>query len=372
VASDEIFGIDRRRALIAIGGAAVLGFGALALISQATSVGHAADAVAHANKAWFVGLLGGELVAYAGYSAGYRTIARACGGLVFPYWTTVQLVIASFGAYVIASSAGGLGVDFWALHHGGDGPHRAGRRVLAFNILEWAVLGVFAALAAVVELLRGGRAPLEMAIAWIAVTPAATAAALWVSAGGRGRRLASLPCETVDPTGWLTRRRLRWLASKARAGFADAIGALLFLRMLLGRPHRYASAPLGFALYWLGDLFTLYAGLRALGGHVGGAALVLAYTTGYVVTSSPLPAGAAGFAEASTAFSLHAVGVPLGTAVLAVLLYRVFTFWLPIAPALAVLPHVRALADRLPETPREANPPCELELDRAGAGRRAG
>lgn len=367
MSSDEIFGVDRKRALLAIGAAAVLGFGAIALIAQATHVGRAADAVAHANKAWFAGLLGGELVAYAGYSLGYRTIARACGGLVFPYWTTVQLVIASFGAYVIASSAGGLGVDFWALHHGGDGPHRAGRRVLAFNILEWGVLGAFAVAAGAVELVRGGHAPAAMAIAWIVAVPSATTAALWTSAGARGRRLASLPRREPGPCGWFTRDRLHWLASKVRAGFADAVGALLFLRMLLARPARYRSAPLGFAVYWLGDLFTLYAGLRAVGGDIGGAALVLAYTTGYVVASSPLPAGAAGFSEASTAYSLHAAGVPLGTALLAVLLYRVFTFWLPIAPALGVLPHVRALADRLPETPREENPPCELELERAGS-----
>lgn len=365
MASDEIFGIEKKRALLALVAAAVLGFGALALIGQATNVGRAAHAVARANKAWFVGLLGGELVAYAGYTVGYRTIARACGGLLFPYWTTLRLVIASFGAYVIASSAGGLGVDYWALHHGGDGPHRAGRRVLAFNILEWAVLGVFATVAAIVELARGGGAPLQMTLAWIVAVPAAIAGGVWTSAGRRGRRLASLPRDEPDPCGWWSRERLHWLASKARIGFADAIGALLFLRMLLARPIRYGGAPLGFAVYWLGDLFTLYAGIRALGGDIGGGALVLAYTTGYVVTSLPLPAGAAGFSEATTAYSLHAVGLPLGTALFAVLLYRVFTFWLPIAPALAVLPHVRALADQLPETPREPNPPCELELEHA-------
>lgn len=367
MASDEIFGIEKKRALLALAAAAVLGFGAVALISQATNVGRAAHAVARADKWWFAGLLAGELVAYGGYSVGYRTIARACGGLLFPYWTTVRLVVASFGAYVIASSAGGLGVDYWALHHGGDGPHRAGRRVLAFNILEWAVLGLFAAVAAVVELARGGSAPPQMTLAWLIAMPAATAAGLWTSAGRRGRRLASLPRHEPGPCGWLTRERLHWLASKTRTGFADAIGALLFLRMLLSRPLRYRGAPLGFALYWLGDLFTLYAGIRALGGDIGGAALVLAYATGYVVTSLPLPAGAAGFSEATTAYSLHAVGLPLGTALFAVLLYRVFTFWLPIGPALAVLPHVRTLADRLPSTPREPDPPCELELEQSRA-----
>jgi len=41
-------------------------------------------------------------------------------------------------------------------------------------------------------------------------------------------------------------------------------------------------------------------------------ALVLAYTTAYVVTALPLPAGGAGGIEAGVAFSLNAVGIALG------------------------------------------------------------
>jgi hypothetical protein len=43
-------------------------------------------------------------------------------------------------------------------------------------------------------------------------------------------------------------------------------------------------------------------------------------------------------------------------AVLAVFTYRFFTFWLPIAPAIALLPAARRLADELPGTPREQRP----------------
>ena len=86
--------------------------------------------------------------------------------------------------------------------------------------------------------------------------------------------------------------------------------------VLVVHAGRYPLALLGFPVFWAGDVLTLYAGLRAFGVHVGLAALVLAYTTAYVVTSLPLPAGGAGGVEAGLAFSLNAVGVPLAPALL--------------------------------------------------------
>jgi uncharacterized protein (TIRG00374 family) len=134
---------------------------------------------------------------------------------------------------------------------------------------------------------------------------------------------------------------------------ADAIGGVVLVRHLVVHAGRYPLALLGFPVFWAGDVLTLYAGLRAFGVHVGLAALVLAYTTAYVVTSLPLPAGGAGGVEAGLAFSLNAVGVPLAPALLATLVYRFFTLWLPIAIAALALTQVEKLAAELPHVQRE-------------------
>jgi uncharacterized protein (TIRG00374 family) len=134
---------------------------------------------------------------------------------------------------------------------------------------------------------------------------------------------------------------------------ADAIGGVVLVRHLIVHAGRYPLALLGFPVFWAGDVLTLYAGLRAFGVHVGLAALVLAYTTAYVVTSLPLPAGGAGGVEAGLAFSLNAVGVPLAPALLATLVYRFFTLWLPIAIAALALTQVEKLAAELPHVQRE-------------------
>ena len=70
---------------------------------------------------------------------------------------------------------------------------------------------------------------------------------------------------------------------------------------------------------------------------------VLAYATGYVATRRSLPAGGAGLVEVMMTFALVWVGMPLAPALLGVITYRAFSFWLPVIPALAALPAVRRM-----------------------------
>jgi uncharacterized protein (TIRG00374 family) len=92
----------------------------------------------------------------------------------------------------------------------------------------------------------------------------------------------------------------------------------------------------------------MWSALMAFNVHLALAPLVLAYTTAYVVTSLPLPAGGSGGVEAGLAFTLTAVGVPLAPALLATLVYRFYTLWLPILIAAIFLPQVPKLNEELP------------------------
>jgi uncharacterized membrane protein YbhN (UPF0104 family) len=370
---DELLGFDRRKALVAVALAALLALGAIALIGQAVDFGKLLDALTGADPRWLPVCLCGELIAYGGYILGYRDIARARGGPRFDYWATTRVVLVGFGALVVGSGAGGLAVDFWALQRAGEDAHQAGRRVLALNTLEWAVLGLFAALASV-ALLAGADegAPVPLTLGWICGVTAAIIAAVWITQPHRCGRFAELPAgeepteRGVNLLAWGV-----WLWVKLKKGFADAVGGVAFVRYLLVHPRQFPGAAFGFGFYWLGDLLTMYAALRAFGEHLGPAALIVGYATGYIVTSAPLPAGAAGISEATTAFSLHLVGVPLAHALLAVLVYRAFTFWLPIIPALAALPLVRGLAQELPHKERgrddDVDEREEELVERAGA-----
>lgn len=340
----------KKRTLLAVLGALVLGAAALAGLGQAADFDELGEAFGEASPLWLLGCVVGQVLAYAGYIVGYHSVARGQGGPDFGYLTATKVVAYGFGAQVVASGAGSLAVDFWALRRAGEKTHAASRRVLALNTIEWMVLGVAAASAAVAVLAdRGGEAPLAMTLAWIVGVPLALAALLWVTAPSRRDRLGSLPDGPQPERGGRSPSKWgRWLVVQGRKGLADVMGGAALARDLVLSSRTAPGAVPGFAVYWAGDLVTVWSALHAFGETVGLAALILAYATGYVVAAAPLPVGASGAAEAAMAASLHALGIPLAPAVLAAFLYRGFTFWLPIGPALLALPALSRLNDELP------------------------
>src|SRR5919108_3595822 len=329
-----------RRVLGTIAAAVVLTGLAVVLIGKATSYAKLTDSIRGADWRWVPVCVLGELLAYAGYILAYRDVARVDGGPVLGYGLIARVVATGFGAFVL-SSAGGPAVDFWALRRAGAGRNDAVVRVLALNTLKFAVLGVGAALASVL-LLAGaeGGAPLEFTIPWIVVVSVCVALAAWLSGPGFGSRFAAAPTDHNHSQCGLRvfEHCIRYLV---REGLYDAVRGVIYVRHLVARPLRYPAGVLGYPIYWLGDVLCLWGGVRAFGGHIGIAALVLAYATGYVITILPLPAGGTGGVEAATTYALHLLGVPLAPALLGVVLYRLVNFWLPILPAVAVLPRLR-------------------------------
>jgi uncharacterized membrane protein YbhN (UPF0104 family) len=338
----------RRRALI-VGGIGLVAFvGVAALIGRAAHYDRLLEAWRAASKAWFPLMLVGEALAYAGYILAYRAIARMFEGPRLGYWLTTRIVAAGFGALVAATSAGGLAVDYWALRRAGVRRHGAIRRVLALNTLEWTVLAAAAVVAAAAEAAGAGRgAPTFLEAAWLAAVPACVLAAAWTTAPARCERM------THPPAG----------AGRIRQLLADAIGGVVIVRAAVRRPVRHAAAIGGVAIYWAGDLLCLWGGLRALGVHLGLAALVLGYATGYLSTMLPLPLAGAGGVDAAMVFGLRLVGVPLAPGLLGVLAYRLVNFWLPVVPAVVAGATMAGVREELPAV---VNPRAERTGSRRG------
>ena len=188
------------------------------------------------------------------------------------------------------------------------------------------------------------------------LAPAALVSALVVFFGGAGDHVQdamTLPWLLVIPgfaaAVWLTqpKRAERFAAAagggRARESFGHAIAGAMKLRAMATRPLEHATGLFGVTLYWLGDIACLWAALRLFSVDVAVPALIVAYATGYVLTRRSLPLGGAGLVEVLMTFALVWIGVPIAPAALAVVVYRVFNFWLPIIPALAVLPTVKEL-----------------------------
>jgi uncharacterized membrane protein YbhN (UPF0104 family) len=302
--------------------AAVLAFGASLAMVWVAGFDNVADRAFYPHWPWLVAALGGQLVAYVGYIFAYRDVARAEDGTELELPRTAALVSTGFGVFV---AAGGFSLDAEALHRAGLSEKEARARVLGLGALEYVVLAPAAAVAAVFVLLEHKEVGLDLTLPWLIGVPLGFAVALLLLA---------------------VRKKLRARRGvQAKAGrFLDA---LELVHSMAKKPFEHPGAFLGITLYWVGDIFCLWACLHGFFAEPPPVAqLVLGYAVGYALTRRTLPLGGAGIVEVLLPFSLGWVGIALAPAVLAVAAYRMINLWLPIIPALAGLPTLNRLSAR--------------------------
>jgi uncharacterized membrane protein YbhN (UPF0104 family) len=324
----------RRRALPGVVFTLLGTAGAWAIIGQGKSLSQLTYAVRAVGPWWLVLAAAGSGIAYLGYALLYQAVSNVRQGPRPHLRLALRMTIVVFGAAVVATGVGRLGAEYWSLRRMGEMRPLAIARVLALNVALWAVLAGLAAVAAVIALATGTfRVPEVLAVAWLAVVSSCTVLALWVSSprhelpavagGGRIRRIAS----PVQHSLVLLRSVSSWRPLRVR-GLAGAL------------------------IYWVGELLVVWAALGGFGVHLGYAAFLLGYATGYASTILPLPFGGAGGVDAATVYALTLVGVPVGPALLATLVQRVLTFWLPLGVAITAVRALRRLGRDLSLVPR--------------------
>ncbi len=179
-----------------------------------------------------------------------------------------------------------------------------------------------------------GDVPPGLAWPWLVVVPVIAVAAVVATQPTRVERL-------TRPGGSVARRAL-----------AYAVAAVAWVRSVLADPagRRMLGATV---LYWTGNLACLWASLRSVDETVPLAELILAFAAGHAAMILPLPLGGVGGVDAALTYALTTVGVPLALALVAVGVYRLFSFWLPTVPALAALLLLPRTGRRLGALPTE-------------------
>jgi len=327
-----------RRPLLVLVVPTVLALGAVAGLADIAGQERLDRAARHLHPVWLLLCLGGELVAYAGYVLAVRDTAKVDNGPSLTFGRSVQTVVAGFGVFAATRTSGGFAVDYWALRSAGEDRDGAVARVLALGALEYAVLAPAALCSAIALLISGEDVPLTLTLPWLLVIPGAFAA-VWVSSPKRAPRYANARG-----------------GGRIRQAFAHGVAGLSILRsMFVAPPREYGLGVLGTAAYWAGDIACLWGALQFFGNpRLSVPALIIGYASGYVLTRRSLPAGGAGVVEIALTFALTWVGFPFVRALLGVVVYRLFNLWLPILPALAVLPQVEELRRELEEAEQEA------------------
>jgi hypothetical protein len=317
--------------------AILLGGTASVLIAKTAGFDHIVDELRGPDLVWLIVCIAGEALAYLGYILAYREMARVEGGPTLGFRHAGRIVSAGFAPFFAAKAAGGFALDYKALRSAGLSKREGMARVLGLNALEYVVLAPAACAAAIYILFSGDHeAPRAVTLPWLLVIPGIAFGA-WISNPRRSERLKD-----------------GHRHGRLRAAVAHGVSGIVVVRQLLTQPFKHGFGFLGTCCYWFGDILCLWAGLRVFHAAPALPALIVAYASGYAVTRRSFPAGGPGAVEAMLTFALVWVHVPLAPALLGVMTYRLFNFWLAFVPAITVLPVVRELDREVAETKRAA------------------
>jgi uncharacterized membrane protein YbhN (UPF0104 family) len=291
------------------------------LIARAAGFGEVQDAIAEADSNWFVVCFFAQVAALSGYAAVVREAFRWGNGAEPSFGLSAHVMLAGIGATRVfaAGGAGALAATYWCFRRARFSTNEALVRVLGFNTLFYVAFASGAWVAALLLLVGvWGDAPLGLTVPWLVVVPFCVVAATFVTQPGRVERLST-------PSG-----------SIARRGLAYAIAGTAWVREVLPHPAGRRSLVAS-GLYWVGNVVCLWAALSSVGQSLPIPELILAFATGHVAMVLPLPLGGVGGVDAAMTYALTTVGVALAPALVAVAVYRLFSFWVPTIPALAAL-----------------------------------
>src|SRR3954462_8136819 len=314
-------GISARKALLLVGAAAIMLVSVVLLAPAFADLPDAWRRLQSGEVRWLTLALVFEVLSFIGHIVLFSAVAEDGGaGSRIGLWASTQINLAGHAATRLFASAGagGIALTAWAMRRSGMERTDVASRMVTFLVLLYGVyMGalVIGGVGLYTGVLPGGGSfaitivPAIFGAAMIGVV----AAAQWVRPGeGRVRR-------ALAPVGQGVRDARRLL----RSGNWGLVGALM---------------------WWGFDIAVLWACFHAFGAPPSFAVITVAYFVGTLANTLPLPGGVGGV-DGGMIGALIAFGVEPELALLSVLAYRGFAFWLPIVPgALAYLGLRRTVA----------------------------
>lgn len=284
---------------LAMGGAAVY-----FLAPQTGALTASIGALAHANPLW---LLAGVGLVAARYIAATLSLAAAAGTDLRFIPTTMVQVATSFVGRLTPEGIGWLVLNQRYLEKVGLSPASAGAalalRVAAGGVTRVAIVGVVAALVG-----RETFTALDLSVPWLAIVLGIAALAL-----------------LLGVTGYALRRR----SPRIMAALGSAASAIADT---LRSPRRAALLFGGSAATTLLYVLTLAVSLAAVDAGVPFLQLFAMYLAATAVAAASPTPGNLGALELALTGGLATFSVQTGTALGAVLIFRLLTFWLPLLP----------------------------------------
>lgn len=261
-----------------------------------------ATVFASTHWGWAPVVLAGSAITYLGSALALTGFVRE---RLYYGRTLLAQLAASFTGFVIPAAVGGMALNLQYLRKSGV-PTTGAATSVAVNqvvgIMSYVVLLVLFGVASGTS--TAGSLPIP---AWaFVVLGVAVAVVLLLMAIPRGRD---------------------WLLARVVPTVREVLPRLAYIAT---RPVKLAQGVGGTLTLNAGYITALCAAVEAFGGGVALVTVAVVYLAGSAIGSAAPTPGGLGAVEAALATGLTAAGMPGASAVSAVLLYRVATFWLPV------------------------------------------
>ncbi|MGI8712376.1 MAG: lysylphosphatidylglycerol synthase transmembrane domain-containing protein [Solirubrobacteraceae bacterium] len=278
-----------------------------------------------------------EVCSFLGYVILFRGVFVR-GRSRIDYRASYEITMAGLAATRLFASAGagGIALTAWALRRSGMEPRLVACRMIAFMALLYAVF--MGALLIVGLGLYFGVLPGMNPFA-ITVIPAIFGGSVMVIF----LAVSLLPDDFHRLVArWSHGGRLGRLAGHAAAAPASAASGI---RTAIGLVRSRNPALLGAIAWWGFDIAVLWAAFHAFGGSPEVTVVIMSYFVGMLGNVLPLPGGIGGV-DGAMIGAFSAFGVSSSLAVVAVLAYRAFAFWLPTLPGAVAYLQLRRTVHR--------------------------
>jgi uncharacterized membrane protein YbhN (UPF0104 family) len=273
---------------------------------------------------WLALALAFSALSFGGYVVLFKYV-YAEGGVRIGMRESYEITMASLAATRIfaAGGAGGIALTAWAMRRAGMARRVVAERTIVFLVLTYAVYMAGMLLCGLG--LRVGILPGPEPFG-LTVVPAAFAGfAIVVTL-----LLALTPTDLrrrVERAGVGDGRFARFAARAATLPASMSAG----VRYSIDHVRARDPAILGSVAYWGFNVAVLWASFHAFGEAPPWSVVVMAYFVGMLGNLLPLPGGVGGV-DGGMIGAFIGFGVDGSLAVVAVLTYRVFAFWLPTIP----------------------------------------
>jgi uncharacterized membrane protein YbhN (UPF0104 family) len=320
--------ISTRQVVVLVGASVALVVGLVVLAPALADLPDVWTKLSAGNLGWLTFALVLEALSFLGHMILFRAVSIDADGARsrIGMRASAEITLAGHAATRLFASAGagGIALTAWALKKSGMEARDVAARMTTFMVLLYAVyMGalVVGGLGLYSGILPGGGSFA------ITVVPAIFGAVV----------IAIVACAQLVRPG---EGRVRRLLAPVGAGVRDA-------RRLVKRGN---PGLLGAIMWWAFDIATLWASFKAFGASPTVGVLVVGYFVGMLANTLPLPGGIGGV-DGGMIGAFVAFGVAPGAAIVAVLAYRFFAFWLPIAPGALAFGSLRRTVAQWEEEP---------------------